>query len=188
MNAGNEPPATDGSSSRPIDWASVLAIHDRWLRTVVTARLGERQAVDEVLQEVSLAAVGATSAIEPSRLAGWLYRLAIRKTLLYRRSMGRQHKLNGRYAQKVRNQGQAVPDPLGWLLLDERTTLIREALGRLPARDAEVLMLKYTENWSCRDLAEHLGQTEAAIESRLHRARRRLRDELAGSNVIEVRR
>ena len=66
--------------------------------------------------------------------------------------------------------------------------LIREALGRLPARDAEVLLLKYTENWSCRDLAEHLGQTEAAIESRLHRARRRLRDELAGSNVIEVRR
>ena len=74
----------------------------------MTARLGEHQAVDEVLQEVSLAAVGATATIEPSRLAGWLYRLAIRKTLLYRRSMGRQHKLNGRYAQKVRDQGPAL--------------------------------------------------------------------------------
>ena len=80
------------------------------------------------------------------------------------------------------------PDPLGWLLLDERLGLVREALGKIPPRDAEILLLKYTENWSCRDLANHLGQTEAAVESRLHRARGRLRDELAGSNVIEVRR
>ena len=40
-----------------IDWPRVLAEHDRWLRTVVYARLGEPQAVDEVMQEVSLAAV-----------------------------------------------------------------------------------------------------------------------------------
>ncbi|WP_435005832.1 RNA polymerase sigma factor [Tundrisphaera lichenicola] len=186
MRNGIQPTTNDGSSIGPIDWASALARHDRWLRTVVAARVGERQAVDEVLQEVSLAAIGATTAIEPTKLAGWLYRLAIHKTLLYRRTMGRRHKLNGRYAQKVRDAGAAAPDPLGWLLLDERSSLIREALGRLSARDAEILLLKYTENWSCRDLAEHLGQTESAIESRLHRARQRLRDELAGSNVIEV--
>ena len=153
----------------------------------MAARLGERQAVDEVLQEVSLAAVGAKSAVDPERVAGWLYRLAIRKALLYRRSRGRQHKLVGQYAKKVRDDGAIAPDPLGWLLLDERSALVREAMGRLPPRDAEILLLKYTENWSCRDLARHLGQSEAAIESRLHRARGRLRDELAGLSVIEVR-
>ena len=153
----------------------------------MAARLGERQAVDEVLQEVSLAAVGAKAAVDPARVAGWLYRLAIRKALLYRRSRGRQHKLVGLYARKVRDEGASAPDPLGWLLLDERSALVREAMGKLPARDAEILLLKYTENWSCRDLANHLGQTEAAIESRLHRARGRLRDELAGLSVIEAR-
>ena len=187
MNAGHEPPVPDGPPGRPIDWASTLLRHDRWLRTVVAARLGERQAVDEVLQEVSLAAVGAKVAIDPARVAGWLYRLAIRKALLYRRSRGRQHRLVGQYARKVRDEGANGRDPLGWLLLDERHALVRAALARLPARDGEILLLKYTENWSCRDLANHLGQTEAAIESRLHRARGRLRDELAGSNVIEVR-
>lgn len=154
----------------------------------MAARLGERQAVDEVLQEVSLAAVSTRANLDPDRLAGWLYRLAIRKALLYRRSRGRQHKLTDRYARKVRDEGSSPADPLGWLLLDERLALVREALGKLPPRDAEILLLKYTEDWSCRDLAQHLGQTEAAIESRLHRARARLRDELAGSNVIEVRR
>jgi RNA polymerase sigma factor (sigma-70 family) len=187
MNVGREPSTPDGPSGRPIDWASTLLRHDRWLRTVVAARLGERQAVDEVLQEVSLAAVAAKVAVDPARVAGWLYRLAVRKTLLYRRSRGRQHKLAGNYAQRVRDQGGSSTDPLGWLLLDERLALVREALGKIPPRDAEILLLKYSENWSCRDLANHLGQTEAAIESRLHRARARLRDELAGSNVIEVR-
>jgi RNA polymerase sigma factor (sigma-70 family) len=188
MNAGREPSAPDGSPGCPIDWASTLVRHDRWLRTVVAARLGERQAVDEVLQEVSLAAVAAKVAVDPARVAGWLYRLAIRKALLYRRSRGRQHKLAGNYARKVRDEGSNPPDPLGWLLLDERLALVREALGKIPARDAEILLLKYTENWSCRSLADHLGQTEAAIESRLHRARARLRDVLAGSNVNEDRR
>jgi RNA polymerase sigma factor (sigma-70 family) len=154
----------------------------------VAARLGERQAVDEVLQEVSLAAIATKVTVDPSRVAGWLYRLAVRKSLLYRRSRGRQHKLAGQYARKVRDEGASPPDPLGWLLLDERLALVREALTKLAARDAEILILKYTENWSCRDLAVHLGQTEAAIESRLHRARGRLREELACTNVIEVRR
>ena len=43
--------------------------------------------------------------------------------------------------------------------------LVRQAMAKLPSRDAEILLLKYTENWSCRDLANHLDQTEAAIES-----------------------
>jgi hypothetical protein len=40
-----------------IDWAAVLAAHDRWLRTVVYSRLGEPQAVEDVMQEVFVAAI-----------------------------------------------------------------------------------------------------------------------------------
>ena len=187
-------PSSNGHSplvtrTSPLDWAEVLARHDRWLRTVVASRLGERQAVEEVLQEVSLAALASKISVDASTVAGWLYRLAIHKTLMYRRTSGRRHKLNGRYADRVRAQGSDAgsssgPDPLDWLLLDERTALIRQAIQSLPARDAEILLLKYTENWSCRDLAEHLGQTEGAIESRLHRARTRLRQALNAFQVI----
>ena len=154
----------------------------------MAARLGERQAVDEVLQEVSLAAVRPrTRSTRPGSRAGCIAWRSARRCSIGGRGVGSTSS-PGRYARKVRDEGRRPPDPLGWLLLDERLALVREALGKLPARDAEILLLKYTENWSCRDLAQHLGQTEAAIESRLHRARGRLRDELAGSNVIEVRR
>ena len=173
-------------SSSPLDWAELLARHERWLRTVVASRLGERQAVDEVWQEVSLAALASRTSLDPSTVAGWLYRLAIHKTLMWRRSSGRRHKLNGRYAERVRLDLNVGIDPLGWLLLDERTALIRQAVSQIPPCDAEILLLKYTENWSIRDLAAHLGQTEAAIEARLHRARGKLRQALIAHQVIEV--
>ncbi len=37
---------------------------------------------------------------------------------------------------------------------------MNQALERLPQECREMLMLKYTENWSYRQLAMHLGVTE----------------------------
>ena len=74
-----------------------------------------------------------------------------------------------------------------WLLADERRRLIRRALTQLPERDAEILLLKYTENWSYHQIAEHLGVSHSAVEARLHRARQRMRQELAALEVIEAR-
>ena len=49
-----------------------------------------------------------------------------------------------------------------------------------------MLLLKYTENWSYRELALHLGVSLSAVESRLYRARERLRHELVQLQVVEV--
>jgi RNA polymerase sigma factor (sigma-70 family) len=180
----------DGPATPPqIDWQAALAKHGRWLRTVVYARVGEPQAVEEVMQEVSLAAVRQRSPlIDRSKLAPWLYRLAVTQSLLYRRKQGRRRRLVDGYARqaKTTQQDDREPDPLGWLLAEERRQLIRTALGRLPKRDAEILLLKYTEDWSYQQLADHLGASQSAVGSRLHRARNRLRRELAALEVIEA--
>ena len=166
----------------PFDWGDALDQHGRWLRTVVSARLGERQAVDEVMQEISLAAVKQQAPMnDPTKVGAWLYRLAVRKVLLYRRQRGRQSKLIGRYVERIGPGREATEAacPLGWLLAAERGELVRAAIARLPRREAELVLLKYSENWSSRELAEHLGLSESAVVARLHRARRRLRDALA---------
>jgi RNA polymerase sigma-70 factor (ECF subfamily) len=169
-----------------IDWQAVLAENDRWLRTVIYTRVGEPQAVEEVLQEVSLAAVRQKAPIsDPSKVSAWLYRLAVMQTLLYRRKLGRGRKLIDRYAQRYRpTESDSRPDPLGWLLSEERRMQVRKAMSRLPRRDAEILLLKYTEDWSYRELADRMGISESAVEARLHRARQRLRTELAALDVV----
>lgn len=180
----------DNSSREPplIDWQAALQEHNRWLRTVIYARVGELQAVDEVLQEVSLAAVRQRSPLaDPTKVAPWLYRLAVTQSLLYRRRQGRRRKLTDRYAQRFcpTEADHRQPDPLGWLLADERRKLVRDALDRLPQRDAEILLLKYTEDWSYREIADRLGASESAVETRLHRARQRLRKELESVSLTE---
>src|SRR5262245_23561149 len=183
MTETKHTPTGQRTAVAPIDWAATLVEHDRRLRIAVGARLGERQAIDEVMQEVALAAVEQRAPLsEPAKVGAWLHRLAIRKSLLYRRRMGRQHKLVNGFAQREgESDGRVSPDPLDWLLAIERNQLIREALRTLPGRDVEILLLKYTEDWSYRRLAEHLGIAESALEARLHRARKRLREALARS-------
>jgi RNA polymerase sigma-70 factor, ECF subfamily len=171
----------DGSASaNVVDWPAQLAQHDRWLRTVVLSRLGERQAVDEVMQEVALAAVEQRAPLaDAAKVAPWLYRLAVLQSLLYRRRLGRSRKLTERYAERVRpTEADSRGDALGWLLADERRQWVRTALARLPSRDAEILLLKYSEDWNYHQIAQHLGIGHSAVEARLHRARHRLRSEL----------
>ncbi|HZZ30204.1 MAG TPA: sigma-70 family RNA polymerase sigma factor [Pirellulales bacterium] len=175
---------------QPLDWSALLAQHERWLRTVVFARLGNSEGVDEVLQEVALAAVRQRAPInDPAKAAPWLYRLGVLQALLYRRKHGRQRKLIDRFVQRwpPPDHDAGSPDPLAWLLADERQRLVREAVARLQPRDAEILLLKYTEDWNYHQLAEHLGISHSAVETRLHRARARLRSELLALNVVETR-
>jgi RNA polymerase sigma-70 factor (ECF subfamily) len=172
-----------------IDWPKALAENERWLRTVVVARLREPQAADEVMQELALAVFRQSAPlVDAAKLAPWLYRLAARQALLYRRRSGRGRQLTERYALRFRptEEDTRDSDPLTWLLADERRQAIRQALARLSGRDAEILLLKYTEDWSYHELANHLGISTSAVETRLFRARARLRTELAAWEVIEV--
>jgi len=174
-------PTTELDSAQPVDWGAALAVHQGWLRRVVASRLGEPQAVDEVMQDVALAAVSQRSPLQnPARVAVWLYRLAVRHVLIYRRKSGRRRSLVDRYA--IRNgigDIDGSPSPLGWLVRDERQQLVQNALRSLPPRDAELLILKYAEGYSARELGERLGVNVNTIEARLHRARHRLRVQLA---------
>jgi RNA polymerase sigma factor (sigma-70 family) len=174
----NENPWPDGGG---VDWEHVWPQHRRWLATVLLSRGVEAGAVEEVLQEVGAAAVAGAGKLRDARkVAPWLYRIAVLKALQYRRRQGRRRKLIDRYAM---SRGDALdrtePEPLDWLLAEEQKQLVRQALATLSPRDAEIMLLKYTEGWSYRQLAEHLGVSVSAVEARLHRARERMRQALA---------
>ena len=185
-----EPAVTGSALPRDeVDWQAELARHDRWLRSVVLARVGERQAVDDVMQEIALAAIRQQAPIKDASKSGpWLYRLAVTKSLLYRRTMGRRRKLERRYAERLETApaSEHTADPLQWLLADERRQRIREAITELSPKDAEILLLKYIEGWSYQRLAELLNISHSAVESRLHRARARMRERLRQMEVIEL--
>jgi RNA polymerase sigma-70 factor (ECF subfamily) len=66
--------------------------------------------------------------------------------------------------------------PSQHLLHEEQRERVRAALGRLPAADREVLVLRHLEQMPAREVAAVLGVGEGAVRMRLVRALGRLRD------------
>ncbi|MCA9052526.1 MAG: sigma-70 family RNA polymerase sigma factor [Planctomycetaceae bacterium] len=176
------------SPTDTIDWAAAWKTHAGWLRTVVLSRLGEPQAADDVLQQVGLAVAHEhVRPTDPARVGPWLYRVAVRQCLMFRRAAGRRRKL----LQKV--QGEATDansecdeSPLDWLLHAERREIARKALDELPDVDRQILLLKHTEHWTYQQLASHLGVTVHTVEYRLLRAREELRKRIARLGFLEA--
>jgi RNA polymerase sigma factor (sigma-70 family) len=164
------------SPNSGIDWQRELPQHRRWLATVLRARGVEVDSVDEVLQEVHAAAVKHADQLrETDKVAPWLYRIAVTSALQYRRRLGRDRRLIQRVSSERPDKFEDVePDPLDWLLANEERQLVRQAILAMPKRDAELLLLKYIEDWSYRQLADHLGISASAVEARLHRAREKM--------------
>lgn len=174
--------------AQALDWPTLWNEHQHWLRTVVGARVREAEAIEDVMQELGLAVSRRWPTLRnPEAVGPWLYRLAVRQALLYRRNCGRRRRLQVRYQQfaEVPGSENNGEDPLNWLIASERRQLVRHALARLSPRDAEILLLKYSEQWTYQQIAARIGVSHSAVEARLHRARQRLRSELAVLEVIE---
>ena len=79
-------------------------------------------------------------------------------------------------------EAMQLPDwstqPLDELLDTELDTVLREGVDLLPEDDREVFVKRDIVGLSNQEVAEELGLTVAAVKSRLHRARMKLRDRL----------
>jgi RNA polymerase sigma factor (sigma-70 family) len=69
--------------------------------------------------------------------------------------------------------------PEDMLVSGETSRDINAAVSRLPLRYAQAIMLKEYEGLSYREIATHMGVSQKAVESLLHRARSQLKEELA---------
>jgi RNA polymerase sigma-70 factor (ECF subfamily) len=76
----------------------------------------------------------------------------------------------------VRSDWSQTPESA--LLSQETREVVRRAIDMLPDQYRTVLVLRDIEELSNEDVAEIVGESLAAIKSRLHRARMALREEL----------
>jgi RNA polymerase sigma factor (sigma-70 family) len=166
--------------------ATALAKHQGWLRTVLLARLRDADVVDEVMQEVAVAVIHQQSKPEIIEHPGpWLYRVALKQILMYRRKTGRRRRLLKALTQQPTPIDHTPHhyDPLQWLLMRERQQSVQTSLEQLGDRDREILLLKYNDGLSYEQIAERLGITAASVRMRLHRARIHLKNQLAETSV-----
>ena len=169
-----------GQSDSTIDWGQALETHRRWLATVIRSRLADPDAAEDVLQEVALAAIKQSSRpTDPSKVAPWLYRIALRKVINHHRVTGRRRRLlEGAIAAGRVEEESRECLPGEWMMRQEASGSVEDGLRKLEAQDRQLLMLKYSEGWGYQELSDHLGISIKTVEYRLLKARRALRAQL----------
>jgi RNA polymerase sigma-70 factor, ECF subfamily len=151
--------------------------HWRPVRVYALRRTGDLAAADEVAAEVFLVAWRRIGEVPPDNELPWLLGVARRVLSNARRSDARRDRLLARLRSTWTDQTVDAT-----ALVVERSDLaeqVRAALGRLSSDDAEVLQLAVWEQLTHAQIAIVLDVSVNAVAIRLHRARRRLAQELS---------
>jgi len=136
-----------------------------------------REDAADVVADTFLVAWRRLDEIDPGRSSlPWLYAVARRVLLSQQRATRRQLAI----AERVAAAEPPGPDASSTTAGSQR---LLEALAELPEKEREVLMLSAWEELSSPEAAEVLGCTATAYRIRLHRARRLLRERLAGREL-----
>jgi RNA polymerase sigma-70 factor (ECF subfamily) len=125
---------------------------------------------DDVVQEVWLAVFRGLPRLQrPERFAPWLFAIARRQVL---------NRLRSDYARPETELTTDVPDAADEAAEVADRDTIAGALAALPPVEREVLLLFHLEDLPLEACAQICAVPVGTVKSRLHRARRLLREEL----------
>lgn len=146
--------------------------------------LQQEEDAKDAAQEIFLKIYRSLAGFKPeARFSTWVYRITVNQCYNVLRSRRRRHWLAPwqRGVQETEAQQTADPhsDPLEEVEKQERIRQVRQALARLPADQRLAIILHRYEGLSYQEIAEATESSVAAVESRLHRARKKLQQSLS---------
>lgn len=151
--------------------------HAPALRRVV-GRLGVREGdIDDLVQAAFLDVLGAAASYDGRASARpWLVGMAVMRVRRHRRSLAR---LAERLSAWSREPESVVETPEASALVRERARRAERALASLSDKKREVFVLVALEGLPGEEVASSLGIPVATVWTRLHHARRELREALS---------
>ena len=152
--------------------------YERRLFALCLRMLRNREEAEDALQETFFKASRTTS-FDGENFGGWIYRIAVNACRDAQTKRARE-------AQKVESftlePNDAPPNPSQVYREKVREEEMAEALESLPQDQKEVLILKYIEDLSTREVADILEVPDTTVEGRLREGRKGLRTILARRN------
>jgi RNA polymerase sigma-70 factor (ECF subfamily) len=140
--------------------------------------LGNMEDAEDVVQDTLIRLWENAATWTPdARIGTWLHRVCYNRAIdLLRRR--RAFVEEGAHLETV--DEAELPDAV--MVRGEAELSLREAIERLPTRQRTAVLLFHFQDFSQREAARVIGVSEEALESMLARARRQLRQQLAGDS------
>jgi RNA polymerase sigma-70 factor (ECF subfamily) len=145
---------------------------ERPLLYYVMKLLNDEDQAFDVLQEVWVAAFrGIRRLKEPRALRSWLYRIAHGRVVDRIRYDGARARAERAWAEAPESGAESCFD-------GEDAAAIHRALNEIDARHCAVLVLHFLDDLSVEEIASIVGCPEGTVKSRIHYAKRALKDVL----------
>ncbi|MGP0100345.1 MAG: RNA polymerase sigma factor [Solirubrobacteraceae bacterium] len=170
------PPAvTVGGQMRQDTFERLFEEHGGRLFSFLVYRTGDRALAEDLLSDTFERVLRSRTRFDPRRGSErrWLYTIAL--NLLRDHARRRTHE--DRVLQTV-GASAAPHGPDVELAGVEAREELHRAMARLSEQEREVLALRFGADLKLRDVARIVGDGESAVEGRIYRALRKLRDEL----------
>lgn len=152
-------------------FARLVQRHQRSVYNLGYRMMGTREDAEDVTQETFLAAYRHLKSYDKRwPFKNWLLSIAHNKCVDWLRKSRPQYDLDGLEDAKARVEEM--------VLQKERSEMIQSALQKLPFEDRAVVVLKYWEGMSYKEIAETLNVNEGSVRNRLYRARKALAEML----------
>lgn len=155
--------------------------HSGMLLGYLHARTGNRQAAEELLQDVMLAAWKNAHKFEArSKVKTWLLVIARNRAInAHRKRRVPVMDLNAAFDLKSDDTS-----PVEAAMRSDRKDAVRQAITQLPQAQREVLVLVFYHQLTGPEVAEVLDISVGTVKSRLHRAKEMLKRVLSQENDL----
>jgi RNA polymerase sigma-70 factor, ECF subfamily len=173
--------ASSRADPEPRDARAVWRAHRRWVAAILLAHKPREADVEDLLQEVALRLVKHWGEVAGApTLKPWLRTVAVNvaRTAGRRASVRREARLE---VAPACTESRAPPETRSWGGEDARELLDRAM--ELPEQYREPLLLKAVRGLTYQQIGQVLDLPVSTIESRLVRARRMLREQVACERV-----
>ena len=181
--AADDAAVIEGSWREPERFAVLFDRHAPHIHRYLARRTG-RQVADDLVAETFLAAFAKRDRYDLGYADArpWLYGIATHLVGQHRRDQARQYRISQAAAAEPEVPGHA--DRVAADVTAQATRpLLDAALAALSAGDRDVLLLIAYEQLTYREVARALAIPVGTVQSRLHRARTKVRQVLAGTGA-----
>ena len=155
-------------------YSSALQQSSQMLRGYLSKRLSNKNAIDDVLQEILISVHKARHTYDGRRpYTPWLFAIARYRLQDYLRTHYKDH------VYHAAELGDAENNSFSDVTEPELTyESIKEEIGQLPKKQASILHLIHGEGYTAKEVADKIGMTESAVKVSAHRAYKILKEKL----------
>ncbi len=158
------------------DLKKIIERYRPMVRRTAWLILRDEGLADDAAQVVFIRFVEASKRLASHpELGGWLHETARHVALQARRSADRRQIREQKFATEEQNKAEEE---------NERFRIVDEALGRLSESDRGIIVARFFDDLSFRELGRQSGIAEDAARMRLTRAMERLREELSKTGCV----